>query len=152
MDEAQFKALRQQHARMLAAAGRLESVLDMADGDVPGARRALLGAVAQFLGFHESTLAPHFAEEERDVYPLLERYLDAESRTRESLMEDHGTIRGLVGLLRQGREALLRGEPEAEAELTANVHDLVLLLRDHIRKEDGVVHPLLRRLQEAGRG
>jgi hemerythrin-like domain-containing protein len=64
------------------------------------------------------------------------------------MLEEHETARTLVSALRRALERLESGVAAAEQEVVSQGQDLVLLLRDHIRKEERVLFPLLRRFQE----
>ena len=145
-----FEDIRRQHQQVLEAVARLEAALsrqrsasEAPDGDEP-----LVTALGNFLDFCESTLEPHFRNEERDVYPLLDRYLPRETGSAAAMLREHETARGLLAMLRQNRRRI---GGEAEADVAVIVQDLALVLRDHIRKEDRVINPLLERLLETNR-
>ncbi len=144
MDDAWFDEISREHRRALQAIDRLEEALRVASAS--GDKAAVLGAVCAFLHDCEVVLEPHMEAEEREVYPLLDRYLPAEIESSEAMLREHETARGLVALLRRGRERLSHGAVDAESEVATLVQDLALLLRDHIRKEEGVINPLLRQL------
>ena len=101
----------------------------------------LAGAAAAWLTFFAERMEPHMQAEEREVYALFARRLDA-GIARE-MRADHDTARALTALLAQ---ACARG-PEAAEEVQAMLQDLLLLLRAHLRKEEQVVQPLLERLR-----
>lgn len=154
MDEGRFADVRREHEEVLNALELLEASLRR-DGssDPDGGCGALMASVTHFLEFHDAKLAPHMRTEEEEIYPLLDRCLPAEVGSAEAMRQEHETARTLVGLLRHGRERLRGGAPEAASEVAAIVQDLAVLLRDHIRKEDHVINPLLQRLlHEARRG
>jgi len=147
-----FEDIRRQHQQVLEAVARLEAALsrqrsasEAPDGDEP-----LVTALGNFLDFCESTLEPHMRDEEQHVYPLLDRYLAREIGSAEAMLREHETIRGLVSMLRTSCTRMRHGAPEAKSDVTVVAQDLALLLRDHIRKEDGVINPLLERLLREG--
>jgi len=133
---------RRGHAAFLSAVARLEAGAQEAGPD------ALAAAAGAFLETWETTLAPFLEAEERSVYPLLDRHLPEEVRSPELLRRELATLRDLVPMLALTRERLRRGEPGADEEAQVLIEDLVLLAREHIRKEDQVVYPLLLRLLE----
>jgi len=53
-------------------------------------------------------------------------------------------------MLRASGTRMREGAPEAKSDVAVLAQDLALLLRDHVRKEDGVIHPLLERLSRQG--
>lgn len=154
MDENRFADIRREHQGVLNALDKLEAAMERdASGEPDGGRAVQLAALAEFLEFHEARVAPHMRAEEEDVYPLLDRYLPSELGSAEAMRQEHETIRALVGLLRRDWERLKGGAPAAASEIAAVAQDLAVLLRDHIRKEDHLINPLLQRLlREARRG
>lgn len=153
VDESRFEDLHRDHEEVLGAARLLEEALrGEAASETCGGRGALLAALEGFLELCQRVLEPHMAVEEREVYPLLDRYLPPDVGSAEGMLREHETLRGLVALLRRGHDRLSRGAAEAESDVVTTAEDLVLLLREHIRKEEGVIQPLLRRLMGASRG
>ncbi len=151
MDEARFEEIRREHVEVLHALVALEEAVSRdRSGDPSGGRGALAPAVGDFLDFHARVVEPHMRAEEQDIYPSLDRYLSADVESADAILGEHETVRGLVALLGSELERVKQGAPGAESELAACAQDLALLLRDHIRKEDSVVNPLLRRLMTAG--
>ena len=144
MDDARFEEMSREHGRVLKAIDTLEASMRVASAGRDKA--AVLGAVDAFLRDCEADIEPHMEAEEREVYPLLDRYLPTEIGSSEAMLREHATFRGLVALLRRGRERLSHDAIDAEPEVATLAQDLALLLRDHIRKEDGVINPLLRQL------
>ena len=65
------------------------------------------------------------------------------------LRREHETIELLASALEEG---LRHGGPDVEAELFPAASDLCLMVRDHIRREDAVLRPLLERLAAAAAG
>lgn len=130
-----FEDMRRRRQEILDAVAALEAA-------VRG--ESLAVALDHFLAFDETTLEPHFRDEERRLYPLLERYLPRETGSAAAMLREHDTARGLVAMLRQNRWRI--GGGGAEADVAVTIQDLALVLKDHIRKEDGVINPLLERL------
>jgi hemerythrin-like domain-containing protein len=135
-----FEGLRREHRQILDALDRLEGCIRA--GLQP---EAFAGAVGAFLEFYGIAIEAHMQREEAEVYPLLERYVPADVGSASAMLLEHETVHSLVRLLRQaaqrpGCDAAVRTEAFTLAQ------DLVLLLRDHIRKEDGVINPLLERI------
>jgi hemerythrin-like domain-containing protein len=139
--EPPFDEVRREHQQILEAVCRLEASGLGERADMSATEQA----VAEFLSFFETTIEPHMRKEEADIYPLLDRYLPAEVGSAEAMRHEHETARSLVSLLQAGRRRSSAGEAP-ENDRSVLVQDLVLLLRDHIRKEDGVINPLLERL------
>jgi hemerythrin-like domain-containing protein len=149
-----FAQIRREHDEVLAALDRLEaSVRRFVSGGPDGGGGALVAAVGEFLRFHDARIAPHMRTEEEEIYPLLDRFLPPEVGSSAAMRQEHETAGALVGLLHRDWERLKGGAAEAASEIAAAAQDIVTLLRDHIRKEDHVVNPLLERLlREARRG
>ena len=125
----------------------LEAVHTLADacnGELRG--DALSAQVASFLSFFQKTLEPHMKNEESHVYPLLDRYVPAGVGSAEAMVRDHETLRSLAALLGQVERRIAAGDEQAASEVSVLAGDMELLLREHIRKEDGVVNPLLERI------
>ncbi len=136
-----FDAIRQVHQQVLEALRRLDAgcAADAAVGNVAE-------AVAAFLEFFSTTIEPHMRREEAEIYPLLDRCLPGEVGSADAMLREHETLRSLVGFMRQPRRPLEAGGVAATAEAATLARDVALLLREHIRKEDGVINPLLERI------
>lgn len=136
-----FDVIRQEHQRILEAVRRLETACapDLSVG-------ALLAFVGSFVDFFETTIEPHMRREEAQIYPLLEHYLPDGVGSADTMLREHETLRSLVGLMRQARRRLTAGDVAAASGAAVLAQDVALLLRDHIRKEDGVINPLLERI------
>lgn len=147
-----FEDVRRQHRQVLAAVARLESAVgrEASASDAHGGDGPVVAALGKFLDFYESTLEPLMRGEEQHVYPLLDRYLPREIGSTAAMLREHETIRGLVSMLRTSCARMRQGAPEAKSDVAVLAQDLTLLLRDHVRKEDGVIHPLLERLLRQG--
>jgi hemerythrin-like domain-containing protein len=121
------------HAEILLALARLE------DASSP-----LEARVDLFLQFYRSRFVSIMESEETLLRPLLSRYLP-EDASPALLSHEHATIRAVAGDLQAARDGIGSAR-DAEADVIAAVSDLRLLVRDHIRREDGVLHPLFEAL------
>jgi hypothetical protein len=137
---AAFERLRRSHRAALQALERL---------DASGAAGGLRAAVGAFLERDAPALEALLAEEERELFAALDACLPQEAEPSAALRREHDTARGLIALLRRAHAARA-GDPGDDAALARAVHDLRLLLRDHFRKEDGVVVRLLAHLTPEG--
>jgi hemerythrin-like domain-containing protein len=137
--------IREQHRSTLVALAELDATLS-AEGN-PQTPEPLLAAVASFLDFYDRALAPHFLREERQVFPLMERYLPLAAHSTAAMHAEHDTARALVALVRRDLSLARAGSAAALAEMRATAPDLGALLREHIRKEEHALYPLLERLQ-----
>lgn len=141
MDGAWLDSVRARHGDVLREVDRLAAAGSGAD---------LLGPALQaFLAFERTELRPLLLEEEHTLGPLLERFLPAEVGGVETLRREHDTVRALLDALREAAPAV-PGSADARADVQVLAADLALLLHHHVRREDSLLHPLLRQL-EAGR-
>ncbi|MCL4818968.1 MAG: hemerythrin domain-containing protein [Vicinamibacteria bacterium] len=138
MDPARFEEARCHHSEVLAAIEALEAA-------VRGAR-PLQVAVADYLAFHRGHLVPLMRQEEAWLVPLIAQHLPSEVMPPSLLRREHETIDLLASALEEG---LRHSGPDVDAELFPAASDMCLLVRDHIRREDAVLRPLLERLAEA---
>jgi hemerythrin-like domain-containing protein len=136
-----FEATRREHQQVLEAVRRLETVC--AAGAAPD---SVAEAVGSFLDVFQASIEPHMQREEAETYPLLERYLPEDVGSAHAMLREHETLRSLVELLRQACRRLVAGDTAGLTEISTLVQDVALLFRDHIRKEDGVINPLLERI------
>jgi hemerythrin-like domain-containing protein len=139
--EPDFEAIRQEHQQVLDAVRRLETSYgpDLS----AGAAAAVVGA---FLEFFRTAIEPHMRREEAEVYPLLQRYLPEDIGSASAMLREHETLHSLVGLLQQACHRLAANDVASVAAASTLAQDVALLLRDHIRKEDSVINPLLERI------
>ena len=138
MDPARFEDARCHHADVLAAVDVLEAALRGA--------QPLQAAVADYLAFHRGRLVPLMREEEAWLVPLIAQHLPQEVMPASLLHREHETIELLASALEEG---LRHPEADVEAELFPAASDLCLMVRDHIRREDAVLRPLIERLATA---
>ena len=144
-----FEDVRRTHQQVLEAVARLESAL-RGSASARGGDGPVIAALGTFLDFCVRTLEPLMRAEEQDVYPLLDRCLPREVGSTAAMLQEHETIRGLVAMLRTSAAHMRQGAPDAASDVSILAQDLTLVLRDHVRKEDGVIHPLLERLLGQG--
>jgi hemerythrin-like domain-containing protein len=144
VDDAGFAQIREAHERILDEVARLEPALGTSNPT------SLISAVEDFLVFADAALSPHMSLEDEDLYPLLDRYLPQETGSTAAMRAEHETARSLLSLMRRDLERARAGAADAASALATIGQDLVALLRDHIRKEDSVVNPLLQRLLREG--
>lgn len=130
MDAARCEEFRRGHGALLAALERL--------GGTPAAP-----AVEHFLLHDAPVLEQWLRQEEIEIFGALDTLLPLEAEVGAALRRENETARSLLGLLRRAHAGLQQGAPWAEAQLANTVQDLALLLRDHFRKEDGVICRLL---------
>lgn len=138
MDTARLAEARCRHSDVLGALEALESALR---GEKP-----LVSAVAAYLDFHHGRLVPLMREEEAWLMPLIRRHLPEEVMPASLLRREHESIELLATALEEG--VRLARTADVESELFPAASDLCLLVRDHIRREDAVLQPLLVRLAD----
>jgi quercetin dioxygenase-like cupin family protein/hemerythrin-like domain-containing protein len=114
--------------------GVLAEVLPMLNGKQ--ARRRL-GEVTRFL---REGLLPHAEEEERSVYPAVERVLGAIGGATRTMAVDHRRIAALVADLEKLGAGSIEGQ---QAPLRRVLHELRALLEVHLQKEEEVYLPAL---------
>ena len=142
MDDAAFQRIDREHERIK---GALDEFLRAGDGAAQLTLHALLQA---FLDFCVEHVEPHMSFEERELFPSLEVYLSDGSV--ETLRRDHETVRQLIASLQTAALRARATDTSDSAALASDGRDLVLLLLDHLRREDDVVIPLFRKLLEEG--
>ncbi|MGQ0734055.1 MAG: hemerythrin domain-containing protein [Acidobacteriota bacterium] len=134
---------RQEHAELSALLART--------GTAWATRRAAAAprsSLARLLAECERRLVDHLGEEERGVYQRLPAQVSQDTGALQVALDDHATLRDLIGFLRQGYAAFDAGDAEAEESVTTTLNDLIDLWRVHVRRVDRVIGPLLRRLGE----
>ena len=136
-----FEVIRREHQQVLEAVRRLETAC-VADLAVD----AVSAVVGGFLDFFEAAIEPHLQREEARIYPLLEHYLPEGVGSADTMLREHETLRSLVTLMRRIHRRLAAGDAAAATEGSVLAQDVALLLRDHIRKEDGVINPLIEQI------
>lgn len=86
------------------------------------------------------------------LYPTLHAHLPEDTGTLDAALREHDTLREIMHLLRQRGERYAKGEAGADDEIAVTLHDLIELWRQHARRIDGVLAPLLTRWPEVHRG
>lgn len=103
--------------------------------------RKQLGEVTRFL---REDLLSHAHEEERSVYPAVERVLGAAGGATRTMAVDHRHIAALVADLEDLAEGSISEAQQAPVRRV--LHELRALLEVHLQKEEEVYLPLLARL------
>lgn len=89
----------------------------------------------------------HHGKEERHLFKALEAHgMSPESGPLAVLLNEHEQGRAHVRALAQAAPGAVRGEPQAGSDYARHAQTYVVLLRDHIRKENGVLFPLAERM------
>ena len=109
----------------------------------------LRARLQEVLGFLRDGLLPHAAEEERSVYPAVEKMLRAVGGATRTMSIDHRFIGQMVEEL-EGIESGPLSEPDRE-RVRSLLYGLQALLELHFTKENEVYVPLLNRLSAAER-
>ena len=105
--------------------------------------------LAGILEFLRDGLLPHAAEEERSVYPAVERVLRATGGATRTMSIDHRFIGAMVEALQAAGEGPLSG---ADRERVRRLlYGLQVLLEVHFTKENEAYVPLLNRLSSTER-
>lgn len=114
------------HDTLVVAQGLIRGRPTAPRSDWPTDRRAQADRVA---AFYESTLRPHFAAEEADVFPLAERLLPHHADLVEALRKDHADLRAEILAL----------PARSDADLAARLPALGARLEAHVRSEERVL-------------
>jgi quercetin dioxygenase-like cupin family protein/iron-sulfur cluster repair protein YtfE (RIC family) len=133
--------IRSEHRGLHARVGELRSLAELARTLAPEPARERLTEV---VGFLREELLAHAAEEERSIYPAVERVLRAAGGATETMKIDHGRIAELTSELEEIVQSSL--DEEWRTPLRQRLHSLAALLEVHLRKEEEVYLPLLERL------
>ncbi len=121
------------HDTLVVAQGLIRGRPTAPRSDWPTDRRAQARRLAAFF---ESTLQPHFAAEEGEVFPLAERWLPGHAGLLAALRKDHDDLRAEILAL-----------PErSDADLAVRLPALGTRLEAHVRSEERV---LFQAMQEA---
>lgn len=101
-------------------------------------------ALRRFIGFARAFIDRcHHGKEERCLFPCLERRgIPREGGPIGVMLYEHQLGRELVARLEEGLRALEAGMEGAADGVLATCEEYVRLLRDHIRKENGVLFPM----------
>ena len=123
--------------RMLASVEAATRRLQ-AGGDVPA--DLYLKAVDFFRGFTDGC---HHAKEEEKLFPALEqRGIPRVGGPIGMMLAEHKQGRAYVRAMAEAANCYSKGEKPAAAELIESGRGYVMLLRQHIAKEDGMLFPM----------
>ena len=114
------------HDTLVVAQGLIRGRPTAPRSDWPTDRRAQADRLA---AFYESTLQPHFAAEEAEVFPLAERLLPDHADLVKALRKDHADLRAEI--------LALPARPDAD--LAARLPTLGARLEAHVRSEERVL-------------
>ncbi|MEQ8604707.1 MAG: hemerythrin domain-containing protein [Marivibrio sp.] len=142
--------LRLEHERQRAVCEALERLVETMD------EGAVAGAAQEILDFLTEDLSRHIADEERDLFPLLEARCPPEDGLKgllKRLRREHEMDEDLVEFLRADLEFLALGRSLANpTRLLINLREFASTQRRHLAWEDETVLPLAEtRLSDADR-
>ena len=118
------------HDTLVVAQGLIRGRPTAPRSDWPTDRRAQADRLA---AFYESTLEPHFAAEEAEVFPLAERLLPDHADLVKALRRDHDDIRAEIPALAAC----------SDADLAVRLPALGARLEAHVRSEERVLFEAL---------
>ncbi len=133
--------IRGEHRGLHARVGEIHTLAELVRTLAPEPAREQLMALTTFL---RNELLGHAAEEERSIYPAVERLLQAVGGATETMKIDHRRLAELTSELEQIAQSSL--DEEWRTPLRQRLHSLAALLEVHLRKEEEVYLPLLQRL------
>ena len=140
MTELPTEQIRDEHRRLMP---HLQHVEDAAVGvtswDHDRARRGL----PRIVGFLRDELAPHASEEERVLYPAIDRVQGA--RMTATMTIDHMVIGERIEALESTVERALRNweDDQMVAEVSRQLAAIAAIVLLHFRKEEEVLLPIL---------
>lgn len=114
------------HDTLVVAQGLIRGRPTAPRSDWPTNRRAQADRLAAFF---ESTLRPHFAAEEAEVFPLAERLLPEHADLVTALRKDHADLRAEILAL----------PARSDADLAVRLPALGTRLEAHVRSEERVL-------------
>ncbi len=114
------------HDTLVVAQGLIRGRPTAPRSDWPTDRRAQADRLA---AFYETTLQPHFAAEEAEVFPLAERLLPDHTALVKALRKDHDDIRAEILALAAC----------SDADLAVRLPALGARLEAHVRSEERVL-------------
>ena len=121
-------------------------VIAPGDGVATMDEGAVAGAAQEILAFLIEDLSRHIADEERDLFPLLEQRCPPEDGLKgilKRLRREHEMDEDLVDFLRDDLETLARGHALANpTRLLINLREFASTQRRHLAWEDETVAPL----------
>lgn len=114
------------HDTLVVAQGLIRGRPTAPRSDWPTDRRAQADRLA---AFYETTLQPHFAAEEAEVFPLAERLLPDHGDLVKALRKDHDDLRAEIPAL----------PARSDADLEVRLPALGARLEAHVRSEERVL-------------
>ena len=114
------------HDTLVVAQGLIRGRPTAPRSDWPTDRRAQADRLA---AFYESTLRPHFAAEEAEVFPLAERLLPDHGDLVKALRKDHDDLRAEILAL----------PARSDADLAVRLPAIGARLEAHVRSEERVL-------------
>src|SRR3990170_7204110 len=138
-----LEALRQAHRRGEVMLAHLERALTPLDRE-----GRPLEPIEEFLAFCDGELEAHFAQEEENLFPRLERAIGPGGPMK-AMLAEHLSLWKAEDALKEGLKAV-RGAPsplslEKARSLVPVLRHILWLLRSHIEKEEKVLFPLAER-------
>ncbi len=133
--------IREEHRHLHAEVEELGELAELISRLDPEDGRARLQKAVRFL---REGLLPHAQEEERSVYPAVERVLSVWGSATATMVADHRHIARLVESLAEVADRFLE-EPDRE-QARRLLHALQTLVEVHLDEEETVYLPLLARL------
>lgn len=137
------QGLRDDHRQIEKRLNELDEVLRLPEADaVPIS--FLRDALEYFRSFADGV---HHRKEEQILFPLLEQKgVPVDMGPIGVMLREHDIGRSLLGRIGENLQAAEDGNATAMAAIWAAARDYVVLLREHIWKEDNVLFPLAEKL------
>lgn len=133
-----FERMRQDHRRVLAELDEFVGAADEAQGRLPIDRlRALVGVL-------EAQFASHMEFEDRALFPTLGSEVTEIRSALTALQTEHRELRAMLNDL--AARIAAPSDPARDEQIAVQAHDLVDLLRIHVRKEESLVFQLAERV------
>jgi hemerythrin-like domain-containing protein len=132
------ESFREHHAEIREHLNHIDSMAASLSSQSPAEQRRTMQQVVGFLREH---IGPHAADEERVLYPVVERQAGPGSRLTEVPIYEHRIVEKSIGRL--DREAA-KPTPDAAAFARDTLH-LMGLLYAHFEDEEEVLLPVLDR-------
>jgi hemerythrin-like domain-containing protein len=112
---------------------------------------AAMESFERICAFFDRDVVCHIRKEDEGLFPVLEEFLPRDVGPLAVLRGEHAEIATNYSLMRHAGDALRRSaqKPQARADFQRYGRKLVLLVHDHIYKEDRVLYPMVARLLSA---
>lgn len=131
------KCLREEHQVILRVLGFFETALDRASRSDEVSLEAFDAFVTFFRGFADHC---HHCKEESRLFPALVRVgLPKRQGPIAVMLHEHEQGRALVRHMKANLESANRGDDTAKKKVLAAGREFLILLRNHIHKEDHVL-------------